>query len=194
MKGAKLPEELVNEAKKLRMEGGTYREIAAKLNLRSPSSLQPHLKGIPKGRRGGTAVIEVPVDHGQRVAEEKAHRAETTETVEWSKTIAEALLEVARAEQKLVQELEAERETRGTQPHAGIYDTFTLQQREAIKDRLDKLEKVAAERKDALEAFEALVTKVNGLESIDAGLIGNQGALAKRVSDLEVIVAGLAMR
>jgi hypothetical protein len=56
------------------------------------------------------------------------------------------------------------------------------------------LEKVAAERKDALEAFEALVTKVNGLESIDAGLIGNQGALAKRVSDLEVIVAGLAMR
>lgn len=63
--GKRLPDDLVNEAVKLRMEGDSYRLIAARLHVKSHTSLEPHLKGIRKGVRVGPTVIEVPVSAKQ---------------------------------------------------------------------------------------------------------------------------------
>lgn len=72
--GKKLPDNIVREAMRLRIEGSlSYREIAAILRV-PPSSLGPYLKDVPKGVRNGPAVIEVPVSgagqlvfHSQRI-------------------------------------------------------------------------------------------------------------------------------
>jgi hypothetical protein len=171
LKGVRLPERVVNEAKKLRMEGDSYREIAAKLNINSPSSLQPHLKGIPKGRKEGPTIIEVPVDRGQGKAEEKADRAGTRGEGDETKPIVEAVLELARAQQRVLEELKAEREEGGMHTPTGASDRFTFERRMAIEDRVDKLEKrVAAERKDEFEGFMALKEQVDGLRAMVLGL------------------------
>jgi hypothetical protein len=57
----KPPDEIINEAKKLRMEDLSLREIAAKLGVKRHTSLQLYLKGIPKGAKRGQADIQVPV-------------------------------------------------------------------------------------------------------------------------------------
>jgi polyhydroxyalkanoate synthesis regulator phasin len=171
LKGVRLPEGVVNEAKKLRMEGDSYREIAAKLNISSPSSLEPHLKGIPKGRKEGPTIIEVPVDRGQGKAEEKADRSGTRGEADETRPMVEAVMKLAQAQQSLVEELKAEREEGRMHTLTGASDSFTLERRMAIEDRVDKLEKkVAAERKETVEAFNALTDQVSGLRAMVFGL------------------------
>ena len=67
------------------------------MSLSSPSSLQRYLEGIPKGRREGPTVIEVPVEGGQGKGEQKTDRAGAREGGEEGEAIAEAVLELARS-------------------------------------------------------------------------------------------------
>jgi hypothetical protein len=125
LRGVRLPEEVVNEAKKLRMEGDSLRVIAAKLNLRSPSSLQPYLKVMPKGVYRRTSVVEVPVQARTSEADEGAHPKEREaggspllrryegmlgQLLDSNSESSEAMSAVAQALGKLSDELQASRD------------------------------------------------------------------------------------
>jgi hypothetical protein len=123
--GKRLPHDVLNEAVKLRMEGDSYREIAAKLHLRSHTSLEPHLKGVTKGVKEGPAVIEVPVQARTSEADEGAHPREREaaaspllrryegmlgQLLDSNSESSEAMSAVAQALGKLSDELQASRD------------------------------------------------------------------------------------
>ena len=168
--GKRLPDDVLNEAVKLRMEGDSYREIAAKLHLRSYTSLEPHLKGVPQGVKKGTAVIEVPVSLKQEPTAEKEEPTRDMRLGPSDRTIsavAEATLELASSLEAFKEELAKRSEESRTPvetesyPRPGRRMTAKM-----MEDEIDKLKANAkTETETMLEIVKALTRRIKALEA-----------------------------
>jgi hypothetical protein len=158
------------------MEGDSYREIAAKLHLKSHTSLEPHLKDVPKGVKKTPTVVEVPVSVKQE------HEAETEKPAGVMKAgpsdravsaVAEATLELASSLRAFKDELaeRSELEQTLTAPERVAYRGGRMTAR-MMEDEIDKLKANAkAESETLLEVVKRLVKRVETLETEVAFLI-----------------------
>jgi hypothetical protein len=168
--GKRLSDDILNEAVKLRMEGDSYREIAAKLHLRSYTSLEPHLKGVPKGVRKGSVVVEVPVSGNQEPPAETEKPTKDTKLEPSdgaASAVAEAIWELARSLQALTEEV-AKRSEEGQSvaaPESYAYPGGMMRAK-MMEDEINTLKAAAKAQSETLvEVVKNLVGRIETLET-----------------------------
>lgn len=170
-RGKKLPDDIVKEAIRLKMEeGASLREAAVRSKVKCHTSLQPYLKDIPKGVKKTPAVVEVPVS-GAGQPGPAAPRANGTGTG-LSDDTAKAYIHVTQEFAAALREFREERKrredgSRGKEAPVVVAPFMGRRMTaEMIEAELERLKgKIEAEGAENRKAAEILVNRIIALET-----------------------------